>query len=60
LEKIHGKLFQIKPFYLYCTEIPIPENQQDMLVEFEAMKDGMGIAGFRLSENWGCSIGDTV
>lgn len=44
--------------YLFCTEIPVPQNQQDILDEFES-KNGIDSAVFWLSEYLGHSIWDT-
>lgn len=44
--------------YLFSTKIPVPQNQQDILEEFES-EDGIKSAVFRLSENLGDSIWDT-
>ena len=44
--------------YLFSTIIPIPENQINLVKEFEA-KDGISSAVFWLSEDWGMSIWDT-
>lgn len=43
--------------YLYCADIPIPENQQSLLAEFEA-EGGIHGAVFWTSEDWGISIWD--
>ena len=43
--------------YLFLTEIPIPENQQALVAEFEA-RDGIASAVFWLSDDLGMTIWD--
>ncbi len=44
--------------YLYFTDIPVPENQLETLLEFENA-NGIASAVFLTSDDWGLSILDT-
>lgn len=43
--------------YLFLTDIPIPDNQQALVAEFEA-RDGIASASFWLSDDLGMTIWD--